>query len=95
MVFNIQTIEVLDQSNKYIQTIQEELQNKDWRNVLAEAQNKYEIEWPNDQEEIQEDPAFQKMWDELGGNKLSKSVEKKNVSANIGNEVQNKKLAIA
>lgn len=35
------------------------------------------------------------MWDELGGNKLSKSVEKKNVSANIGNEVQNKKLAIA
>jgi hypothetical protein len=35
------------------------------------------------------------MWDELGGNKLNKSVEKKNVSVKIANEVQNKKLATA
>jgi hypothetical protein len=58
---------VLDDSNKYIQEIQEVLEKKDWRNVLDEAKNKCEIEWPDDQEEVESDPAFQQMWKELGG----------------------------
>lgn len=39
----IQTIDVLDDSNKYIREVQDELESKDWRNVLAEAQNKVSI----------------------------------------------------
>lgn len=58
----MQTISVLDDSNKYIQEIQNELEKKDWRNVLDDAKNKYEMEWPDDKDEIEEDPAFQKMW---------------------------------
>lgn len=54
---------MLDDSNKYIREVQEELENKDWRGILAEAQNKYELEWPDDREEVEEDPEFQKMWD--------------------------------
>ena len=65
---------MLDDSNKYIREVQEELENKDWRGILAEAQNKYQMDWPDDSEEVQEDPEFQKMWNELGGNKLPKSV---------------------
>jgi hypothetical protein len=53
--------------------------------VLADAQNKVEIEWPDDREEVEEDPAFQQMWEELGGNKISKGKEvgKKNVNVNV------------
>ena len=92
----MQTIEVLDSSNKYINEIQTQLENKDWRGILADAQNKYELEWPDDREEVQEDPAFQKMWDELGGNKIAKTVEKKAVRVQIGQGVQQqKKLALA
>ena len=42
----IQTIDVLDDSNKYIKDIQNQLERKDWRNILNEAQRKYEVEWP-------------------------------------------------
>jgi hypothetical protein len=46
-----------------------------------------EIEWPDDREEVEEDPAFMKMWDELGGNKLAKGkgkeVSKKTVKVEI------------
>jgi hypothetical protein len=45
-------VNVLDDSNKYVKEIQDELEAKDWRNVLMEAQKKYEIEWPDDREEI-------------------------------------------
>lgn len=77
----MQTINVLDDSNKYIQEIQNELEKKDWRNVLDEAKNKYEMEWPDDKDEIEEDPAFQKMWKELGGDAVvNKTVEKKKVT---------------
>jgi len=65
-----QMVNVLDDSNKYIKQIQDELEAKDWRNVLEEAQKKYEIEWPDDSEEIQEDPEFQAMWKEIGGEKI-------------------------
>lgn len=33
----MQTINVLEDSNKYIKMIQNELEKKDWRNVLEEA----------------------------------------------------------
>lgn len=29
---------------------------------MDDAKNKYELEWPDDKDEIEEDPAFQKMW---------------------------------
>lgn len=48
----MKTIDVLDDSNKYIREVQDVLEAKDWRNVLAEAQEKVEIEWPDDREEI-------------------------------------------
>lgn len=92
---------MLDQSNKYINEIQNELENKDWRGVLADAQNKCQIEWPDDQEEVEEDPAFQKMWNELGGNKVvkpeKKVVEQKSVKVEIseGEREREKKLALA
>lgn len=34
-------VNVLNDSNKYVREIQDELEAKDWRNVLAEAQQKY------------------------------------------------------
>ena len=49
--------------------------------MLADAQQKCEVEWP--EEEAEEDPAFQKMWDELGGNKVTKRVEVKQVKVEI------------
>ena len=64
-------VNVLDDSNKYIKEIQDELEAKDWRNVLMEAQKKYQIEWPDDREEIEEDPDFQAMWKEIGGDKIA------------------------
>jgi len=42
----------LEQSNKYINEVQAQLEEKDWRGVLADAQNKYELEWPDDREEV-------------------------------------------
>ena len=36
-----------------------------------EAQKKYQIEWPDDREEIQEDPDFQAMWKQIGGDKIA------------------------
>ena len=64
--------------------MQDQLEAKDWRGVLQDAQQKYEIDWPNDSEEVQEDPAFQQMWEELGGNTaVQKSVAKKNVHVEI------------
>ena len=51
----MQTIDVLDNSNRYIREVQDELEAKDWQGVLADAQNKYEMEWPDDSEEFQED----------------------------------------
>ena len=87
-----QTIDVLDDSNKYIKDVQEELEKKDWRNILDEAQQKYEIEWPDDREEINEDPAFQEMWKELGGEKaVNKVVEKKRVNVEIAHQQQHQK----
>ena len=74
MIVVTQTIDALDDSNKYIKEVQEVLEDKDWRGILADAQNQYAIDWPDDSEEIQEDPAFQEMWDEIGGNKISKKV---------------------
>lgn len=73
-------VNVLDDSNKYIKEIQDELEAKDWRNVLAESEKKYEIEWPDDSEEIQNEPEFQAMWKEIGGDKI---VEKKSVHVNV------------
>ena len=43
-------VNVLDESNKYVKEIHEELEKKDWRNILDEAQKKYEIQWPDDSE---------------------------------------------
>lgn len=93
----IQTIDVLDDSNKYIKEVQDALEAKDWRNVLAEAQNKVEIEWPDDREEVEEDPAFQQMWEELGGNKIAKGkeVQKKKVSVEIESGKEKEKLEVA
>jgi hypothetical protein len=73
---------VLDDSNKYIREVQEALEEKDWQGVLADAQTKCQIEWPDDREEVEEDPAFQEMWAELGGNKLPK-VAKKTVKVEV------------
>ena len=42
--------------------VQRDLEQKDWRGILDDAKNKYELEWPDDSEEIQEDPAFEAMW---------------------------------
>jgi hypothetical protein len=37
----MQTIDALEDSNKYVREIQDVLEKKDWRNVLEEAQHKY------------------------------------------------------
>ena len=41
---------MLDDSNKYIREVQDVLEDKDWRGILVDAQNKYEMEWPDDSE---------------------------------------------
>lgn len=69
-IFLIQTVNVLEDSNKYIKMAQQEMENRDWRNVLEQAKNKYELEWPEDDEEIENDPKFQALWNQLGGNKI-------------------------
>jgi hypothetical protein len=82
---------VLDESNKYIQEVQNDLEKKDWRNVLDEAKNKYELEWPDDSEETQNDPAFQQMWKELGGDAaVSKAVERKKVHVETDHQHNNR-----
>ena len=77
--------------------IQDHLEAKDWQNVLAEAQQKVEIEWPDDSEEIQEDPAFKAMWEEIGGNKVTKKeVAKKEVNVNVQPQrIQERQQALA
>lgn len=52
------------------------MENKDWQGVIEEAKNKYELEWPQDEEELEDDPAFTAMWEELGGNKISAKSKK-------------------
>lgn len=38
------------------------MEKKDWRGILDEAKQKYEVEWP-EEEDIEEDETFQKLWD--------------------------------
>lgn len=39
-------VSVLDESNKYMAQVQQELEDKDWRSVVEQAAQKYEgIEW--------------------------------------------------
>ena len=84
-----QTIEVLEDSNRYIREVQEALEDRDWRGVLPDCQNQYAIDWPDDSEEVQEDPAFQEMWAELGGNKLPQVASKK-VTVQVDSHQQEK-----
>lgn len=72
-----QTITALDDSNKYIKEMQELMEKKDWQGVIEEAKNKCELDWPQDQEELEEDETFQAMWKELGGDKIDNKVQKK------------------
>lgn len=45
------------------------------------------MEWPDDRQEVENDPAFQEMWKELGGDKIStKEVSKKQVTVQITNQ---------
>lgn len=53
------------------------MEKKDWQGVIEDAKNKYELEWPQDQENIEEDPAYKAMWEELGGNKIDKKISNK------------------
>lgn len=72
----MQTIDALQESNQYIKEMQVLMQNKDWQGVIEDAKNKYEIEWPQDEEQLEDDPAYQAMWEELGGNKLTQKSKK-------------------
>ena len=56
------------------------MEDKDWRGILADCQNQYAIDWPDDSEEVEEDPAFQEMWAEIGGNKISNTQGQKAVA---------------
>lgn len=39
------------------------------------------MEWPDDKDEVENDPAFQQMWKELGGDAAVKKVaQRKNVN---------------
>ncbi len=57
--------------------MQDLMEKKDWQGVIEDAKNKYELEWPQDQENIEEDPAYKAMWEELGGNKIDKKISNK------------------
>lgn len=72
----MQTIDALQESNQYIKEMQVLMQNKDWQGVIEDAKNKYELEWPQDEEQLEDDPAYQAMWEELGGNKLAQKSKK-------------------
>lgn len=41
-----QTIDALEDSNKYIKDMQNLMQKKDWQGILDDAKNKYELDWP-------------------------------------------------
>lgn len=41
--------------------MQDLMEKKDWQGIIDEAKNKYELEWP-EEENMEEDPAFQAMW---------------------------------
>lgn len=51
------------------------MEKKDWQGIIDQAKNKYQLEWPD--EHVDDDPAFQAMWDELGGNKIDKKITNK------------------
>lgn len=78
------------------------MEKKDWQGIIDDAKNKYELEWPQDQEELEDDPNFQAMWEELGGNKIKKEqkgIQKKKVKVEIPQkekvEEQEQKLEVA
>ena len=50
------------------------MEEKDWRGILDEAKNQYQVEWPQEEEELDDDPTFQALWDEIGGNKIDKKM---------------------
>lgn len=54
------------------------MEKKDWQGIIDDAKNKYELDWPQDEEQLEDDPEFQAMWDQIGGNKL-KTNKKKNI----------------
>ena len=55
------------------------MEEKDWRGIIDEAKQKYEVEWP-EEEDMDEDPTFQALWNEIGGNKIP---EKKQVNVSV------------
>ena len=57
------------------------------RMIIEDAKNKYEIEWPQEEEDLEDDPTFQTLWNEIGGNKIDKP-QKKNVKVEIPVEKQ-------
>lgn len=59
--------------------MQNEMEEKDWRGILEQAKHKTELDWP-EEENMDEDPAFQELWKEIGGNKIP---EKKQINVNI------------
>lgn len=60
--------------------MQDLMEKKDWQGVIDDAKNKYELDWPQDEEELEDDPAFKAMWSELGGDKIDKKVSNKKVA---------------
>jgi hypothetical protein len=51
------------------------------------------MEWPDDTEEVQSDPAFQQMWKELGGDAaVNKAVERKKVTVDIEHQHNNREV---
>ena len=42
---NQATILALEDSNKYINDVQQYLENKDWRGIIEEAKQDYSIKW--------------------------------------------------
>lgn len=67
--------------------VQQELEDKDWKDVVAQAQQKYEgVEWVAEEEE---DEDFKKLWKDLGGEKLDQ--EEKN-KVGPGKEVNRPKV---
>ena len=39
------------------------MEKKDWQGVIEDAKNKYELEWPQDEDQLDDDPAFNAMWE--------------------------------
>ncbi len=61
-------INVLDESNKYMAKVQQQLEDKDWRSIVEQSKEKYVgIEWEAEEEE---DEQFKQLWHDLGGDKL-------------------------